>query len=96
MKKYDITRVATVKEDLLGRSIRKVAKRLGLKTKTFAAADHQEQSNALELATASLVWEAKRFIVVVGKGRIRGCAFHAMEMLARHPNRKSKILELED
>lgn len=96
LKKYDITRIVTVKEDLLGRAFRKVAKRLELNIKTFSAADHKDQSTALELATASLLWEAKRFIVVVGSGKIKGCAYHAMEMLARHKNKKVKILELED
>jgi hypothetical protein len=96
LKKYDITRIVTVKEDLLGRAFRKVAKRLELDIKTFSAADHGDQSTALELATASLLWEAKRFIVVVGSGKIKGCAYHAMQMLDRHKNKKVKILELED
>lgn len=95
LTKYDITRVVTVKEDLLGREVRSVAKRLGLKTKTYSAADNADQSNSLELATASLIWAAKRFIVVVGNGRIEGCARYAMEMLSRM-KRKAEILELKD
>lgn len=96
LKKYDITRIVTVKEDLLGRAFRKVSRYLDLKTKTFSAADYKDQSTSLELATASLLWEAKRFIVVVGAGRITGCAYYAMEMLTRHKNKKVKILELEE
>lgn len=96
LTKYDITRVVTVKEDLLGRSVRGVAKRLGLNVKTFSAARWKGQSQALELAVADLFWEAKRFIVVLGHGRIEGCARYAMEMVGRSSLRKLKILELKD
>jgi hypothetical protein len=96
LTKYDLTRVATVKEDLLGRAIRKVAKRLELKTTTFTAEKWKGESQALELATAQLFWEAKRFIVVIGHGRIEGCARYAMEMVGRSNLRKIKILELKD
>lgn len=96
LKKYDVRLIVTVKEDKLGREMRFVARSLGIKTKTFAAADRASQSNSLELATASLLWQAKRFIVVLGPGRIEGCAKYAMEMLARTKIRKTKILELKD
>lgn len=96
LTKYEITCVATVKEDLTGRAMRKVAKRLGLKTKTFSAETWKSESQALELATAQLFWEAKRFVAVIGHGRIEGCARHAMEMVARSSLRKIKILELKD
>jgi hypothetical protein len=96
MRKYEITRVVSVKEDPLGRAVRRVAKRLGLKTKTHTAETHSDQSSARELATGSLIWEAKRFIVVVGEGRIEGCARYAMEMLMRHKNKKVRLLELKD
>ena len=96
LTKYDITCVATVKEDLLGRAMRKEAKRLQLRIKTFTAETWKGESQALELATAQLFWEAKRFIAVIGHGRIEGCARYAMEMVSRSSLRKIKILELKD
>lgn len=96
LTKYDVRLIATVKEDLLGREMRFVARSLGIKIKTYAAADRADQSNSLELATASLLWTAKRFVVVIGSGRIEGCAKYAMEMLARTKICKTKILELKD
>lgn len=76
--------------------MRVVAKRLGLKTKTFTAQKWKGESQSLELATAQLFWEAKRFVAVIGHGRIEGCARYAMEMIARSSLRKIKILELKD
>jgi hypothetical protein len=96
LTKYDLTCVATVKEDALGRAMRREAKRLGLKTKTYSTEKWDTQSQALELAVGQLFWEAKRFIAVIGAGRIEGCARYAMEMISRSSLRKLKILELKD
>lgn len=95
--RYEITVVATVKEDIVGKAFRRIARQMGIKLKTHSVKKHIGQSEPLELATAGLIWEAKRFVAIIGPGRIEGCAKYAMEMVGRHPNqRKIKILELKD
>lgn len=95
--RYEITALATVKEDVTGKAFRRIARQMGVKRKTHSKKKHKGQSNSLELATAGLIWEAKRFVVIVGAGRIEGCAKYALEMLGRNgKHRKVKILELKD
>lgn len=97
IRRYEITAVASVKEDVVGKAFRQQAKRMGIDLITRSAKNHEGQSDALELATAGLIWDAKRFLVILGKGCIEGCAKYAMEMLARNEKyRKAKILELEE
>lgn len=92
-KKFDIRLVATVKEDLLGKAVRHVAKSYELKLKTHTAKKHADQSNGLELATAGLMWDAKR-LVIVTDGNNSGCALYAAQMALRL-KRKVKVFELE-
>ena len=91
---FDVRLVVTVKEDLLGKAIRHVAKKLGLKIKTHTASRYTDQSNALELATAGLMWDAKR-ILIVTDGNNSGCALYAAQMALRL-QRKVKVFELEE
>lgn len=91
---FDVRLIVTVQQDLLGKAIRYVAKEYGLNLKTHSAKKHADQSNPLELATAGLMWDAKR-LVLVTDGSNEGCAFYAAQMALRM-KRKVKVFELED
>jgi hypothetical protein len=91
IQRYDVRLIATVKEDLLGKAVRFVAKKHDLKLKTQRASDRADQSNPLELATAGLMWDAKRLIVVDDGGK--GCAVYAMQMALRM-KRKVQVFDI--
>lgn len=90
IEKYDIKLLATVKDDTVGTAFRKQLRKLGADSrfKTRCGTD-------LELTTAGLIWDARRFIVVHDNARISGCAKYMMEMLARNKTRRVRIIELE-
>lgn len=94
-KTFNIRLISTVRQDLLGKAIRHVVdKSYDIKLKTHDAKRHSSQSNPLELATAGLMWDAKR-LVIVTDGSNSGCALYAAQMALRM-KRKVKVFELEN
>lgn len=63
--RYELTTVVTIQEDPLGKAVRRrILFAGGIKLKTYSEDRFKTQSNAGELASCSLMWETRNFILV--------------------------------
>ncbi len=91
LPKYELVQLVTIKEDPVGKEIRRIAKAENIPTKTYSEQKYKSQSTPAELVAGSVLWATTNYILV-HNGDF-SWAQHLGEMLTRH-GRRYKLLQV--
>jgi predicted RNA-binding protein with PUA domain len=80
--KYDVSVIATIKDDPIGVTARKLARSLDIDRETADRTTHEHNLLPIELTAATLMWAADRFIIV-HSGNKKTYSYAASEICVR-------------